>query len=165
MALLEIVNEGILYINPDPAYHHVSAFFPSIVQLSDQELICLYQFGEGIYAADSTIALQRSVDGGETWSEEGLLYDRSKDDQPGFMVVLSNDGGHTWDLENQIRIWDATGWTHIGLNRPKIYPRSHDTIAFGAPSIITMMNGDLFASWWCTYASQVHTRWARIRAG
>ena len=378
MSLLEIINDGILYINPDPAYHHVSAFFPSIVQLSDQEFICIYQIGEGIYAADSNIALQRSVDGGVTWSEEGFLYDRSRDDRPwsyhstfasrmsdgtlvvcpfradrsnpaqpffndtggliaidqlfltskdngqswtdpvpirlpeklqatsaqsiieladgrwlaafdlwttfddhrpykpcmvtfvsddqgktwkdrvvmadgaaegkgfwhgrplrlsddrlfsllwsadmtepdkgpinlpihytyadaagseweipkptnipgqtnstaelpdgrlaaiytwretdkpGFMVVLSNDGGHTWDLDNQIRVWDATGWTNIGLNRPEIYPRSHDTIAFGAPSIITMMNGDLFASWWCTYASQVHTRWARIKVG
>ena len=66
MALFEIINEGILYINPDPAHHHVAAFFPSIVQLSDQEFICIYQIGEGMYAANSNIALQRSVDGGAT---------------------------------------------------------------------------------------------------
>ena len=378
MSQLEIIDEGILFINPDPTYHHVSAFFPSIVQLSDQEFICLYQIGEGIYAADSNIALQRSVDGGASWSEEGLIYDRSKDErpwsyhgsfvsrmsdgtlvacpfradrsdpkqpffndsgglmpidpliqlskdngkswtdpsplnlpeekqataaqsvieladgrwwaafdlwatfddhnpykpcmvaftsddqgeswkdrvvmadgatdgkgywhgrplrlsddrlfsllwsadmtrpdsgpidlpihcatadaagrewttpkptqipgqtnctaqlpdgrlaaiytwreaeQPGFMVVISDDGGQTWDLKNQVRVWDATGWTHIGLSIPDLYPRSHDTIAFGAPSIMTLMNGEVLACWWCTYASQVHTRWARLKVG
>ena len=92
------------------------------------------------------------------------IYTRRETDLPGFMVVLSEDCGQTWDLENQIQVWDATGWTYIGLSRPDRYPRSHDTIAFGAPSIVTLLNGDLYASWWCTYASQVHTRWARLKA-
>ena len=57
-----------------------------------------------------------------------------------------------------------TGWTQIGLDCPDRYPRSHDTIAFGAPSLITTTDGRLFASWWCTYASLTHCRWARIEA-
>ena len=44
------------------------------------------------------------------------------------MAVLSEDGGETWD---------ATGWTRIGLNNADKYPRSHDTIAFGAPTLMT----------------------------
>jgi hypothetical protein len=74
----------------------------------------------------------------------------------------STDGGCTWDLGNQVRVWDATGWTHIGLSRPDQYPRSHDTIAFGAPSLLATQEGELFASWWCTYASLTHLRWARL---
>jgi hypothetical protein len=378
MLQLKIVDEGIIFINSNPAYRHVSAFHPSIVQISDTEFICLTHTGQGLYATDSNVILQRSTDGGKTWEEEGFVYDGSKDDkpwsyhgtfvskmrdgtiafcpfradrtdpeqpffndsgglididpclllsrdagrtwsdpivmdlpeskqmtasqsivelsdgrwwapfdlwgtfadeqpykpcmvgftsddqgkswsdrvviadgaaegkgywhgrpiclsdgslyslfwaadmtqpekgpvnlnnhfatadangqnwttpqptqipgqthgvtelpdgrlaavytwrettQPGFMVVLSSDRGRTWDLENQVRVWDATGWTEIGLSHPDKYPRSHDTIAFGAPSVITLMNGELLAYWWCTLASQVHTRWARLKLG
>ncbi len=377
MSELCIVDSGVLYINPDPAYRHVSAFFPNVVQISGSELICIYQRGDGMYAVNSNVALLRSLDGGVTWTDEGYLHDRSRDDRPysyhgtfvsrmsngelvvcpfradrsdpdqpffsergglianepvlitsrddgrtwtapsvmslpggllatpaqsiielsdgrwlatfdrwpafggsgpykpqmlclfsddrgqswkdmvvmadgvadgkgfwhgrairllddrlyslfwsadmtnpesgpvdlpihyayadstgstwdkpqptaipgqtnctaqlpdgrlaaiytwresdrpGFMVVLSHDGGKSWDLRNQIRVWDATGWTEIGLSNPDRYPRSHDTIAFGAPSLITMSSGELFASWWCTYASLTHLRWAKLTA-
>ena len=376
MARLEVVDSGILYINPDPAHYHVSAFFPHPLQLSDEELICTYQRGAGMYATDSNVGLLRSLDRGVTWAHERFLYNKSDDDspysyhdgmmsrmndgtiaiisfranrsdpdkpmfsesgglienepilifsrddghtwtkpvpfglpdgmvatpatpvveledgrwlatfdqwhgydesslyqprmwaffstdqgrswgdriviadgasdgkgywhgktirmsdgrlytlfwaadmtdknkgpvdlpihysiadktgqnwstpkpttipgqtnfptqlpdgrlcaiytwreteQPGFMVVLSEDGGVTWDLENQVRVWDTTGWTHIGISAPDKYPRSHDTIAFGAPAIMTTLDGELYASWWCTYASLTHPRWARLR--
>ena len=91
------------------------------------------------------------------------IYTRRESQQPGFMALLSEDGGVTWDLENQIRLWDATGWTHIGHNSHDKYPRSHDTIAFGAPTLMTTTGGNLYASWWCTYASLTHIRWARLR--
>jgi len=55
-------------------------------------------------------------------------------------------------------------WTHIGLESRDRYPRSHDTIAFGAPSLFTTTSGELVASWWCTHASLTHLRWARIAA-
>lgn len=377
MSQLEIIGSGILYINPDPAHCHVSAFFPNVVQISESELVCIYQRGDGMYATNCNVALLRSLDGGVSWVDEGFLHDTSSDDRaysyhgtfvtrmsdgalvvcpfradrsdpqkpffsetggltanepvllisrddgrtwtapfviplpggmlatpaqsiieladgrwlavfdrwpafddpgpyrpqmiclsssdqgqtwkdmvvmadgagdgkgfwhgrpirlqddrlfslywsadmthpesgpvdlpihcahadaagttwdtpqstsipgqtncvaqlpdgrlgaiytwresdkPGFMVVLSDDG-RKWDLENQVRVWDATGWTQIGLNSPDRYPRSHDTIAFGAPSLITLTSGELFASWWCTYASLTHMRWAKLTAG
>ncbi|CAN5470362.1 hypothetical protein BH10CHL1_BH10CHL1_36380 [soil metagenome] len=83
--------------------------------------------------------------------------------QPGFLAVLSEDEGQTWDLDHQVRLWDATGWTHIGISTPDKYPRSHDTIAFGAPTLMPTLDGELYASWWCTYASITHVRWARLR--
>ncbi len=52
MSRLRIVDDGILYINPDPAHYHVSAFFPSVVQLAEKELVCVYQRGNGMYAAN-----------------------------------------------------------------------------------------------------------------
>jgi hypothetical protein len=91
------------------------------------------------------------------------IYTLREANQPGFLVALSNDDGQSWDLENQVRVWDATGWTHLGISSPDKYPRSHDTIAFGAPTLITTQEGDLYASWWCTYASLTHIRWARLR--
>ncbi len=91
------------------------------------------------------------------------IYTRREGDKPGFFVALSPDGGQSWDLAGQTQLWDATGWTHIGLSAPDKYPRSHDTIAFGAPTLITTQEGDLYASWWCTYASLTHVRWARLR--
>ena len=376
MAMLEIIDSGILYINPDPAHYHVFASHAHPLQLSDRSFLCTHQRGAGIYAKDTNIALMRSSDGGTTWTDAGFLHDGSGDDrpysyhdgfptrlsdgtivvftfradrsqpdqtmfspsgglienepvlffshdeghswtlprlirlpaglvatpaapiveladgrwlatfdewyayddpgpyqprmlafyspdkgqswgnrvvmadgaaegkgywhgktirladgrlytlfmsadvtnpdkgpvqlplhyatadetgrqwstpqpttipgqtnwpaelpdgrlcaiytwresqQPGFMAVLSEDGGVTWDLENQIRLWDATGWTRIGHNSADKYPRSHDTIAFGAPTLMTTTEGDLYASWWCTYDSLTHIRWARLR--
>jgi sialidase-1 len=91
------------------------------------------------------------------------IYTLREAEHPGFFVARSNDGGATWDLENQVQLWDASGWTHIGISSPEKYPRSHDTIAFGAPTLMTTLEGDLYASWWCTYASLTHIRWARLR--
>jgi sialidase-1 len=374
---LEIVDSGILFINPDPSRYHVFASHPHPLQLSVQEFVSTYQRGSALYAADVEIALTRSYDGGMTWSDEGPIYDRSQDEQPysyhdgflsrlrdgtlivltfrvdrsdadrpmfgptggiiesepilfcskdggrtwsspqpivlppgifatpanpvveldggswlatfdrwhgydeagpyrpqmlalhstdrgrtwsdlfviadgtscgvgywhgktivlpdgrlystfwtaditddgrgpidqpmhqvfanptdrqwpepvrtpipaqtqwpatlpdgqicvvytvrdapipGFMAVLSEDGGQTWDLEHQVRLWDATGWTHLGVHAPEVYPHSHDTVAFGAPTLMTTVEGDFYASWWCTFASITHIRWARLRA-
>ncbi len=378
MSPLSIVDSGILYINPDPAHRHVSAFFPTVVQLGESEFLCLYQRGDGMYATNSTLGRLRSVDGGATWQDESVLRDASPDDRhwslhctflsgmsdgrlvvfamradrsdparpmfsetggitriepllfesydggrtwapprvttlgkdlvvspaqsiielasgrwlavvdewrayhdprpyeprmlgffsddqgrtwsdptviadksrggrgywhgrpirlrdgglfslfwtadmsdvargpvnlpihaaaadaagqqwetpystgipgqtncvtelpdgrlaaiytdregarPGFLIVLSHDRGRTWNLDDRLRVWDATGWTQIGVSSPDRYPRSHDTIAFGAPSLMTTQQGELLASWWCTFASLTHLRWARVVAG
>ena len=91
------------------------------------------------------------------------IYTLREAEQPGFLVALSDDLGQSWDLENQVRVWDATGWTNLGISSPHKYPRSHDTIAFGAPTLMTTREGHLYASWWCTYASLTHIRWARLQ--
>ena len=90
------------------------------------------------------------------------LYTWRESEHPGFMLVLSDAAGEEWDVGNQIRLWDATGQTHIGINSADKYPRSHDMIAFGAPSLIALDDGDLMASWWCTDKSITHPRWARV---
>ena len=92
----------------------------------------------------------------------GAIYTAREAEQPGFVVVLSEDGGKTWDLDNQVLVWDVSGWTHIGIPIADRYPRSHDTIAFGAPALTTTLDGDLYAAWWCTLNSVTHVRWARL---
>ena len=376
MPNLDLIDSGILYINPDPAHYHVFASHAHPLQLSDEEWIATYQRGDGMYAANMNIALTRSLDGGVTWQHQGLIHDRQGDDRPysyhdgflsqmsdgtlviftfradrsqpdqpmfspsgglidnepvlffsqdqghtwsqpqpitlptglvatpastitelvdgrwlatfdqwhgytddrlykpimlactsndrgrtwspmqimadgaaigkgfwhgkstrlhdgrlftlywaadmtqpdkgpvnlpihyvitdpaaavwpmpqptnlpgqtnwpaqlpdgtlaaiytlreaehpGFFVALSHDLGQSWDLDRQVQVWDATGWTHLGISSPDKYPRSHDTIAFGAPTLTATSEGDLYASWWCTYASLTHVRWARLR--
>ena len=69
MTSLRIVDSAALFINPNPAYYHVSSFFANMVQLSTDELVCTYQRGDGMYATNSNIALLRSTDVGATWQE------------------------------------------------------------------------------------------------
>ena len=96
--------------------------------------------------------------------EIGLIYTCREEEDQGFWAVLSEDPGKSWDMDNAVRLWDSTGWTHLGIVREDVFPKSRETMAFGAPSLITLADGDLYAVWWCTYASITHTRWARLRA-
>jgi sialidase-1 len=92
-----------------------------------------------------------------------IVYTWREAARPGIMAVLSEDGGRIWDLRNQIRLWDASGRDRLGVVALDAYPRSHDTIAFGAPAALRLSNGDVYAAWWCMEAAIVHARWARLR--
>ena len=75
MKRLRLVSEGILYRNPHPGHQAVCAFLPNLVPLSDQELLCFYRRGQAFYSLDGTLAQLRSEDGGNTWIDEGLIWD------------------------------------------------------------------------------------------
>ncbi len=97
----------------------------------------------------------------------GLLaavYTSREPPRPGFRVALSTDLGRTWDLDGQQLVWDATGRERLGVNAPESYPRSHDTIAFGAPTANRLSDGTLLVTFWCTELSITHIRYARLRA-
>jgi hypothetical protein len=81
---------------------------------------------------------------------------------PGIMVALSADGGHTWDLERQVMVWDAVGQEFLGVTHKPTYPSSHDNVAFGKPNLARLPGGRLIASWWCTQACVTHIRYARL---
>ncbi len=91
------------------------------------------------------------------------IYTSRAAPQPGFRVALSEDWGLSWDLENQVLVWDATGRDRLGVNAPESYPRSHDTIAFGAPTATRLLDDDILVSFWCTEMSITHIRYARLR--
>jgi hypothetical protein len=93
-----------------------------------------------------------------------VVYTWREAERPGIMAALSMDGGRTWDLDGQARLWDAAGRDRLGVVALDSYPRSHDTIAFGAPVAMRASNGDIYAAWWCMEAAIVHIRWARLRA-
>jgi len=83
--------------------------------------------------------------------------------RPGIYAALSDDEGKTWDTDNQLRLWDATGREFFGLDHPPRYPASHDNTAYGMPCAIVLPCGDVMAHWWCTAACVTHTRCARLR--
>jgi hypothetical protein len=97
---------------------------------------------------------------------EGLMaaiYTSRAAPQPGFRVALSTDNGLTWDLDNQLLLWDASGRDRLGVSAPESYPRSHDTIAFGAPTAMRLGDGHILVSFWCTEMAITHIRCARLR--
>ena len=91
------------------------------------------------------------------------VYTVRETNPPGFFATFSEDGGKTWNLDKQLHIWDATGRDKIGTNAPDDYPRSHDTIAFGAPMASLASNGDVLVTFWATELSMTHIRHARLR--
>ena len=124
-----------------------------------------------------------SEDNGDTWGEPAetnvpgqtsfhvdlpggllaLVYSWRESETPGIYVALSDDDGFTWDLENQIQVWDAYGNESLGVARTDTYPSSHDNIAFGAPHITRLSNGDILASFWAGMSGQMVCRWSRLR--
>lgn len=82
--------------------------------------------------------------------------------KPGITVALSFDEGKSWDLENQMMVWDAVGQEYLGVVRKPSYPASHDNIAFGKPNTVRLPSGDILSSWWCTQACVTHVRYARL---
>ncbi len=91
------------------------------------------------------------------------IYTTREAVNPGFRVAISENWGGTWDIENQLQIWDATGRERLGVNAPEAYPRSHDTIAYGAPTANLLPNGNIIVSFWCTEMSITHIRYALLQ--
>jgi hypothetical protein len=79
--------------------------------------------------------------------------------------LTAENGGRSWDLDGQARTWDAPGRDPIGISSTDFYPRSHDTIAFGAPTAIPLSDNEILISFWCPELSVTHIRYARLRVG
>jgi hypothetical protein len=94
---------------------------------------------------------------------EGTLvaaYSNREGMRPGVYVVTSEDEGETWDLDNQVMIWDAVGQEFLGVEHKPSYPASHDNIAFGKPNCARLSKRRVMCSWWCTQACVTHSRFA-----
>ena len=123
-----------------------------------------------------------SADAGRTWStptatgipgqtsalvvlsdgRRALAYShRDNTEQPGIKLIVSDDGV-TWDHASPLILWDAYGKEALGVSRTDMYPGSHDAIAYGAPQLAVVDDGDLLASFWCTQSSDTHARWVRV---
>lgn len=82
MTALTIVDSGVMYRNPLPGHQAVSAIYPVILPLSENELFASFRHGQAMCSRDGMIHLLRSIDGGKTWDHEGPLRDRDQDDKP-----------------------------------------------------------------------------------
>jgi hypothetical protein len=88
---------------------------------------------------------------------------REGTDQPGIKIVLSQDSGKTWELDDPLVVWDAYGKEELGVPRTDSYPSSHDVIAYGAPLLTHLSDNELMASLWCTQGADTHIRCYRLR--
>lgn len=69
--MLRMIDETIIYKNPNPAHQSLCAVFPSVTLLSNGELLCLFKLGQARSSYDAHLELARSNDGGKTWNLEG----------------------------------------------------------------------------------------------
>ena len=79
---LEIVASGLLYANPFPADWAIHAYYSRIVEIRPNELLCVYRRAQALYGDDGRSWVLRSVDNGERWTDEGCLWDGSRDELP-----------------------------------------------------------------------------------
>ncbi|MSP13981.1 MAG: exo-alpha-sialidase [Chloroflexi bacterium] len=79
MLKLELTGSGILYRNPLPGHFAYNAYLPSAAALSQQELLAAFRRGAALYAPDSVMVQLRSLDGGRSWQDEGLIWDPRRD--------------------------------------------------------------------------------------
>ncbi len=70
---IDILSTGLIAKNPKPHVRSVHAYFPSVVRLTDGEMLATVAQAEAFEAADMRTHLYRSTDGGATWQAEGRL--------------------------------------------------------------------------------------------
>lgn len=82
MSDIHVLATGILYRNPKPHVRSRHAYFPTVVDLGEGEMLAALNLGSAFEAADCHTELARSTDRGETWTLEGPLAPGSP--RPGF---------------------------------------------------------------------------------
>ena len=164
--------------------HHDRAFWHARVARMDDGRVMAFPW-TGSVDASAFHPLHRVVGSpdGRTWSEpestgipgqtncpvdlgEGcvaIIVTVREADEPGIYVALSRDDGLTWDLDRMVQVWNAYGQESLGVPRTDTYPASHDTIAFGAPDLIRLLDGELLGSFWASQQNQMVCRWSRLR--
>ena len=78
---LELIDSGLLYLNPHPGDWAIHGYFPNIIEIAPGELLCAHRRGSAIYGDDGRTWLLRSTDNGRTWREEGMVWDGSADER------------------------------------------------------------------------------------
>lgn len=71
MTKIQCIKSGVIYRNPIPHVKSVHAYFPSVVQLPDGQMVASMSLGQAFESADQHICFSRSMDNGETWVFEG----------------------------------------------------------------------------------------------
>jgi len=67
-----------MYQNPQPALRAVHAGWPHVVELGNDHLLGVYRRGQASMSGDGLIYKLRSTDGGQTWIDEGLVWQENK---------------------------------------------------------------------------------------
>jgi hypothetical protein len=73
---MQILDTGVIYRNPKAHVHSIHAYFPSVIKLSNGELLASFNLGEAFESSDLHTYLSRSSDNGKTWTFQGELLER-----------------------------------------------------------------------------------------
>lgn len=69
MKQLQILKTGLIYRNPTPHVVSRHAYFPSVIEMDNGEMLATYSIGQAFEAVNLSAYVARSQDGGESWSE------------------------------------------------------------------------------------------------
>lgn len=75
---LRLVATGLVYRNPTPHLRAIHAMHPTISRLTNGDLVCTFDIGQGPESLDYHTVLSRSTDDGKTWALQGPLIDPPK---------------------------------------------------------------------------------------
>ncbi len=71
--MIECLETGLVYTNPQPYLKSCQAFHPTLVSLGNGEILCSFDLGEAVESLDYCTHLSRSTDNGNTWHLQGPL--------------------------------------------------------------------------------------------
>ena len=115
--MLKNLKTGCIYRNPAPQVKSIHAYFPSVVQMENGDLLSTFVLGETFEAVNLRTYISRSTDNGETWHLEGPVYpgtgDRLTSD---FSRITSLPGG---ELIVLMLCADRTDHPDEGLTNPE----------------------------------------------
>ena len=174
---------GKLTVVADGVADGVAYWDQRLTQMEDDQLLALIWTHHLARDQDVTVHRVLSADNGTTWTRpeptnihgqvtsplylgDGRLlavYNLRYAEHSGVMAALSEDEGRTWDLDNQVTVWDAGGGAATGAAPGDRELQQHVTIAFGLPSAVLLGDADILVSFWCTQACVTHVHWCRLR--
>lgn len=73
MTLNKTLNNSLIYRNPAPHVRSRHAYFPSVIQMDNGEMLASFAIGEAFEAVNLNTYISRSLDNGETWSDPVAL--------------------------------------------------------------------------------------------
>lgn len=135
---IRILDTGLIYRNPKPHVHSIHAYFPSVVHLSNGDLLCSLVLGEAFEAPNCRTFISRSTDNGDTWHLEGPIY-------PGPAAGIKSDACRLTALGDgrvvafMIRA-DRTDHPDEGLTNPQ-------TLGFVPTETLTLWSDDFGHTW------------------
>ncbi len=135
---MEILKTGILYRNPIPHVHSVHAYFPSVISMDNGEMLATAVLGEAFEAPNLHTQVFRSLDMGETWTQEGPLCPDTRDrllSDASRLTAL--DGG---DMVVFTIRHDRTEHPHEGLTNP-------ETLGFVPTEPLLFRSADYGRTW------------------
>ncbi|MCM8822627.1 MAG: glycoside hydrolase [Candidatus Omnitrophica bacterium] len=115
--MIEIIDTGILYSNPVPHLKSIHAYFPSVAQMQNGNLIAVFSLGEAFEAINLHTHYGFSSDNGKTWQRVRRLPVRVKNKltSDASRITITPDG----QLAILVCVYDRTLHKNEGLTNPE----------------------------------------------